>query len=707
MTVLTIFGFHPLDILMILIFLAVITYIGKRTSAKIKTQEDFFMAGRSVGKILQYFLNMSTTVDANSAVRTASFTYEKGMGGIWLMLAGVFSGPYYWFLAGWFRRTRMITMAELFEERFKSKVLPSIYACVGIWLSLLIIGIGYRTSLRTFEALTIKPLEKCTPEQQEKIALYNEFVSLDKLYRAKKLPAEQVERHKVLNSMYKQDEIYSYVSYTNPTAFYVIYTVSVAAYTIMGGLEAAVWANVIQGTLIIVFSIMLIPLALVGMGGWGGFTSQLPENMLYMFGTGVDEFSWSSIAGFTIASFIIGMTGHQGNMGNNGSAKDELTARIGNIGGAYTKRILTIMWGLVGLLAFAHFSGKISDPDTAWGMLSNDLLCVGMKGLMIAGIMAANMSTLCGVCVYLSALFVRHLYKPFVGDRGEKNFITASRFAIVGFLLIGIYISVFATGIIHLVKAMPSINIIFGAPVMLLLFWKKLTLKSVYVQVIICSILFAVLPEVLSPFDTIRESRWLTTQTNPQTVVKSMRASQEDVDIGLAAALGQEIKKEIIIPPKGIFYDKVARRDPDDPNSPMKGLGRINVELIMVNKLLRMDLRDYKPSMLLTIRYIVASLFPFCILIPVSLITRDKGLDENINRFYVKMKTPVIPDRQKDAEELEKGYADPTRLDHTKLFPNTNWEFCKWTAQDTWGFLISSALTVGIVGAFWLLLKML
>jgi SSS family solute:Na+ symporter len=702
----TIFGFHPLDVLMIMIYLGVITYIGKRTSAKIHTQEDFFMAGRSVGKILQYFLNMSTTVDANSAVRTASFTFNKGLGGIWLMLSGIFSGPYYWFLAGWFRRTRLITMAELFEERFKSKVLPSIYACVGIWLSLLIIGIGYRTSLRTFEALTIKPAEKCTAQENEKIQMYQEYRQLDTLYRAQKLEPEKLARYETLSHLYKHGQIYSYVSYTKPAAFYILYTVSVAAYTIMGGLEAAVWANLIQGILILVFSVMLIPLALVQLGGWAGFTARIPDNMLYMFGTGLDEFSWSSVAGFVIASFIIGMTGHQGNMGNNGSAKDELTARIGNIGGAYTKRVLTIMWGICGLLAFALYRDSISDPDTAWGVMSNNLLGVGFKGLMIAGIMAANMSTLCGVCVYLSALFVRHLYKPFAKDRSEKNYITVSRFAIVGFLLIGIYISATTTSIIHLVEAMPSINIIFGAPVMLLLFWKRLTLKAVYIQVIICSILFAILPEVLSPFNSVRQLKWLTTQTNKQTVVRTSPADLQDIEMGLASAVGQKIEKKFVIPPRAVYYDAVARSNPDDPTSAMKGLGRLNVELIIASAC-GLDLVNMKPSTLLTIRYIVASLFPFIILIPASLLTKDKGLEENIARFYVKMKTPVIPDRQLDKAELEKGYNNPTRFDHTKLFPKSNWEFCKWTAEDTWGFLISTALTIGIMAAFWGLLKML
>jgi hypothetical protein len=98
---------------------------------------------------------------------------------------------------------------------------------------------------------------------------------------------------------------------------------------------------------------------------------------------------------------------------------------------------------------------------------------------------------------------------------------------------------------------------------------------------------------------------------------------------------------------------------------------------------------------------------PFLILIPLSLVTRNKGLEENIARFYVKMKTKVIPDRELDKAELEKSYADPTRFDHTKLFPKSSWEFCKWTWEDTWGFFLSLFLTVGILGSFWLIIRTL
>jgi Na+/proline symporter len=682
----TFLGFHPLDVLIIVAYLAAITYVGKRTSGKVKNQEDFFMAGRSVGKLLQYFMNMATIVDASNAVNTASFAFSKGIGGVWLMLAPIFSGPYYWFIAGWFRRVRLITMAELFDERFKSKFLSVFYALVGIWLTIILAGMSYKITFRTFEAMTVKPVEKYTDAEKEKTNLYAEYDQLNKLYKAKQLPSENTERYKALDSMYKKEQISAYISYTPASWFYIIYTIFVGAYVIMGGLKATVWNNVIQGLLVFAFSIMMIPIALVRLGGWSVFSSKVPDSMLHFFGSGMDEFSIWSIAAFLLANYVIGITGHQGNMAHNGSAKDEITARVGGLGGNYTKRILTIMWAICGLLAFALYSSSISDPDTAWGVMSNNLLGVGLKGVMIAGILAANMAALACNSIYLSALFVRNLYKPFVQNKSDRHYINVSRIAIAAVLLLAIYIAVHYKSLMDIIKMQPLLNIIFGAPVMLLLFWKRLSLKAVYTQVIICTLVFAILPEILPWFKFVNHSKWLTQQTREQTVTRD--------------------GKEAIIPPTSIYFSSVARSIPEDANSPMVGIGRLNTELV-VGKLIGLDLQNMKPSALLTIRYLVGSFLPFIILIPVSLFTKDKGLEENIARFYVKMKTKVVSDRELDRAELEKSYANPTRFDHTKLFPNSNWEFCKWDKEDTWGVIASAGLTVGILLGFWGLLKML
>ena len=71
------------------------------------------------------------------------------------------------------------------------------------------------------------------------------------------------------------------------------------------------------------------------------------------------------------------------------------------------------------------------------------------------------------------------------------------------------------------------------------------------------------------------------------------------------------------------------------------------------------------------------------------------------------MKTKVIADRELDKAELQKSYDNPTRFDHLKLFPKTNWEFCKWTKEDTVGFIVSLCLTTGILTGFWLIIRTL
>jgi SSS family solute:Na+ symporter len=699
-------GLHFIDILVIVAYLGAITYVGKRTSGKVKNQEDFFMAGRSVGKLLQYFMNMATIVDASNAVNTASFAFSKGLGGVWLMLASIFAGPYYWFIAGWFRRVRLITMAELFDERFKSKFLSFFYACVGIWLTIILAGMSYKITLSTFQAMTPKPAEKYTVAEKEKTDLYKEYSQLNDLYKAKKLPPANLERYKALDSMYKQGAIVSFISYTPTSWFYIIYTIFIGTYVIMGGLKATVWNNVIQGLLVFAFSIMMIPIALHQLGGWHVFAEKVPNSMLHFFGSGVDEFSLWSIAAFLLANNIIGITGHQGNMAHNGSAKDEITARVGSLGGNYTKRVLTIMWALCGLLAFALYQNSISDPDAAWGVMSNDLLTVGLRGVMLAGILAANMAALACNCIYLSALFVRNLYKPFVQNKSDHHYINVSRIAIAAVLLLAIYIAVHYKSLMEIIKMQPSLNIIFGAPVMLLLFWKRLTRKAVYTQVIICTLLFAILPEILPVFGAVKHSKWLTSQTIEQTVMRKSSANQEDIDKGLASAVGQKIKKETIIPPASIFFGSVARSNPEDPNSRMLGLGRLNTELMLAD-IMGINLKDKTPSQLLTIRYLAASFLPFLIMIPLSYLTRDKGIEENIARFYVRMKTKVNPDHEIDRQEVEKSYANPHRFDHTKLFPNSSWEFCKWDKEDTWGVIWSFVLTFLIVGIFWLIIKTL
>jgi hypothetical protein len=60
------------------------------------------------------------------------------------------------------------------------------------------------------------------------------------------------------------------------------------------------------------------------------------------------------------------------------------------------------------------------------------------------------------------------------------------------------------------------------------------------------------------------------------------------------------------------------------------------------------------------------------------------------------MRTRVIPDAQKDRENLEKSLADPHRMDHLLVFPGTSWEIYRWNREDWTGFILS-VMGVGVV----------
>src|SRR5690606_20620590 len=114
------------------------------------------------GKIIQFFLNFGMMTDANGAAAISSFVFKSGIGGIWFGLQTLFLTPYYWFMNPWFRRVRLITMAELFEDRFGGKNISTLYAIFGIGLSTLVVGSGYLISGRIMEPMMIKPMAEYT-----------------------------------------------------------------------------------------------------------------------------------------------------------------------------------------------------------------------------------------------------------------------------------------------------------------------------------------------------------------------------------------------------------------------------------------------------------------------------------------------------------------------------------------------------------------
>lgn len=112
--------------------------------------------------------------------------------------------------------------------------------------------------------------------------------------------------------------------------------------------------------------------------------------------------------------------------------------------------------------------------------------------------------------------------------------------------------------------------------------------------------------------------------------------------------------------------------------------------------LLGIDLRKMNGPLLTTLRIPPRILCPFLVIILVSLVTRS-GTKEALDRYYVKMKTPVLPNPEDDSRELAISYQSPSRFDHKKLFPNTNFEIQQPTMLDLIGFVLCIGVCCAIL----------
>ena len=90
--------------------------------------------------------------DSSGAPTTAAEVFRQGAGGTG-SACKPFRHPVYWFSATWFRRVRLVTMADLFVERLDSKSLATAYVLFNIYVSLLLLGFGNVVSYKVAAAM--------------------------------------------------------------------------------------------------------------------------------------------------------------------------------------------------------------------------------------------------------------------------------------------------------------------------------------------------------------------------------------------------------------------------------------------------------------------------------------------------------------------------------------------------------------------------
>jgi SSS family solute:Na+ symporter len=217
-----------------------------------------------------------------------------------------------------------------------------------------------------------------------------------------------------------------------------------------------------------------------------------------------------------------------------------------------------------------------------------------------------------------------------------------------------------------------TVNLPFGAAVLLTYFWRRITAPAVWACVVLSTLTILVIPWTASQVPAFAQHPGLTQMS----VAPSGR-------------------------PTPVYFNKVVRSQPNDLTSPLVaggGLNRFNFENWILSKV-GVNVAAFSPTQRLTAQFFFDGLFPFVVLIVVSLLTRPTD-QARVAQFYGKMKTPVGDTPELEVANMDETRRNPQRFDHTKLFPKSNWEFCKWDRVDTIGFLACCAISFSIVGLF-------
>ena len=592
---------------------------------------------------------------------------------------------------------------------------------------MLLLSLGFNAMSKTVLALTPKSIEQLS---ETELSEYRDALELKRLESADYTSLDTAQRVR-LNKL-RMENPRTVFSHLNEVVLVFVVCVIVLLYTVLGGLEAAFYSDMIQGIFIIILSVILLPFAwakinvLYGSSGLlGAFTTiheRLPESFFQVFGSpAAIDFTWYFILALSVM-VAINVAVQANQMTAVGSAKDEYTARLGFTTGCYIKRIVTILWGVFALSAVVLYGDSLQNPDLMWGYATRDLLGpldIGLVGLMVACLMAALMSTADCLMITNASLLTRNLYRPLFSLKTENHYVNVGR--IIGaFVIIGTGIlAVQFQTLFEQMKLIWEFHVIFAASFWMGILWRRSNRKAAWCSILITLLVFFLLP-ILVPmaFPGMRTFSSFSKMTESRILVRHYTANQIDVEmrekeierwheldaLGKAQGnypetitAGHKFEKTFLQPAKSIFWTKGMR---ENDEGVLEGFGRLNIDLVLLGKL-GFDLSKNPNALNETIRILLRIIIPFLIIMIVGLATKPEN-ERDMDRFYAKMKTLVLIDREADARELDRSYADPHRFDHLKMFPNSSWEMCKWDRTDIIGFSVALLAAFGVVGLFFL-----
>jgi len=241
------------------------------------------------------------------------------------------------------------------------------------------------------------------------------------------------------------------VVYTGALALHTIFDVNLvqavwligiiaALYTTWGGLKAVAWADLFQGSALILGGIVTLIVGLKAVGGVSSFLSANADKLHVVMPSNHPVIPWTVLViGLWIPNFYYwGL--NQFITQRTLAAKSLKQGQLGIIFAAFLKLLIPFIIIMPGIMSWQLFKDQLTAPgattDQAYPLLIKNLVGPGLRGFILAAIAGAVISTLGSLLNSVATLLTMDIYKRhFKKDADGKSLVRIGRWATLVFVV--------------------------------------------------------------------------------------------------------------------------------------------------------------------------------------------------------------------------------------------------------------------------------
>lgn len=301
----------------------------------------------------------------------------------------------------------------------------------------------------------------------------------------------------------------------------IIVIVLTGLYTILGGMRAVAYTETLQTIILVLGSILVTVYGLEALGGWEQLKLIVGSEMFNLWKPMVPDgmtSTWAPVLestkmawyfndnypwlGMLLCAPIIGLwywTTDQYIVQRVLGAPNEKEARRGTIAAAFFKLLPVFIFIIPGMIAFALAkSGNLAvlnqeligadgavirdNAQKAFPLLVAYILPAGIRGIVVAGLLAALMSSLAGVFNASSTLFTMDFYSRFKPNTSQQKLVWIGRVATGIMVVVGLLWIPVIQGGKGLYDYLQGVQAYLAPPIFVVfflgVFWKRLNAKG-------------------------------------------------------------------------------------------------------------------------------------------------------------------------------------------------------------------------------------